>query len=131
MTPLPNLQELEKEIEANAISYAFSQGVPVDRCIANRTVEMWCQLWPDTSAGAAHSEADRGDMVMTEGYVTMFTYKFYDPQTQEAHELYSFTYGCNVEDGFLAMKSEMDAAFYEDWKNHNVIALWEVLAKYQ
>ena len=30
-----------------------------------------------------------------------------------------------------AMKEEMDEHFYEDWKAHNVIALWEVIAKYQ
>ena len=131
MTPLPDLQELERHVEANALGYAVSMGVPVDHCIANRTVEMWCQMWPDESAGRAHTEAERGKKVMTEGYVTMFTYKFYDPETQEAYELFSCTYGSSPDDGFLAMKQEMDEHFFEDWKNHSLIALWEVLAKYQ
>ncbi len=131
MTPLPNLQELEPIVEANAIAYAKSQGVPVEHCIANRTVEMWCQMWPDSTAGAAHSRDEIVDSIMTEGYVTMFTYKFYNPDDQSSRELYSFTYGCDAEDGFLAMKDEMEEGFFEAWKNHDVIALWEVIERYQ
>lgn len=131
MTQLPNLQELERVVEANAIAYAASQGVPVEKCIANRTVEMWCQMWPDSTAGAAHDRSEITDKEMTEGYVTLFTYKFYNPQDQAAYELYSFTYGTDPDNGFLAMKDEMDEGFFEDWKNHNVIALWQVLENYQ
>ncbi|MDC7292504.1 MULTISPECIES: hypothetical protein [unclassified Butyrivibrio] len=131
MTPLPDLQELERHIEANALGYAASQGVPVEHCIANRTVEMWCQMWPDESAGAAHTAAERGKAVMTEGYFTIFHYKFYDPRTQNSYELYSCTYGNNPDDGFLAMKEEMDEGFYEAWKNHDVMPLWQVLEIYQ
>ena len=131
MTQLPNLQELDKIVEVNALEYAKSQGVPVEKCIANRTVEMWCQMWPDSTAGAAHDKSEITDKVMTEGYVTLITYKFYNPKDQSARELYSFTYGNNVEDGFLAMKEEMDLHFFEDWKNHNVLALWQVIEKYQ
>jgi hypothetical protein len=131
MTPLPNLQELEKVVELNALEYAKSNGVPIEYCLANRTVEMWCQVWSDSSAGTAHEEADLGFPGLTEGYVTIFTYKFLDTRDQKAYELYSVTYGTNATDGFLAMKEEMDEHFYEDWKAHNVIALWEVIAKYQ
>ena len=131
MTPLPNLQELERRIEPGAIGYAASQGVPIERCIANRTVEMWCQLWDYETGGAAHSSAERGRKVMTEGYVTIFTYKFYDPKTQESQELYSVTYGDNVDDGFFAMGSEMDPGFFEAWKEHRFMALWEVIEQYQ
>ena len=74
MTPLPNLQELEKVVELNALEYAKSNGVPIEYCLANRTVEMWCQVWPDSSAGTAHEEADLGFPGLTEGYVTIFTY---------------------------------------------------------
>jgi hypothetical protein len=131
MTPLPNLQELERLIEPNALGYAVSQGVPIDHCIANRTVEMWCQMWPYETGGAAHSSAEKGQKVLTEGYVTIFTYKFYDPRSQEAYEMYSVTYGDNVDDGFLAMKTEMDPGFFEHWKNHSVLSLWEVIEQYQ
>ena len=131
MTQLPNLQELEPVIEANVLAYAKTQGVPIDKCIANRTVEMWCQMWPDSTAGAAHSKSEIQDKVMTEGYVTLFAYKFYNPEDQSAREAYSFTYGSDPENGFVAMKDEMDLAFYEDWKNHNVLALWQVIEKYQ
>ena len=119
MTEIPNLQKLEKEIEPKALSYAKSQGVAIEQCIADRKVEVWSQKWEGDATG------------ITEEYITIFTYEFYDSREQEKHVLYSCTYGTNSDNGFLAMKEEMDENFFRDMKAHNVITLQEVIEKYQ
>ncbi len=119
MTELPNLQKLEREIEPKALSYAKSQGVDIEHCIADRRVEVWSQKW-------------EGDMTGTvEEYITIFTYEFYDSNKQEKSVLYSCTYGTNADQGFLAMKDEMDEAFFKDLEIHKMISLQEVIQRYQ
>ncbi len=119
MTEIPNLQLLEKEIEPKALSYAKSQGVAIEHCIADRKVEVWSQKWDGDATG------------IIEEYITIFTYEFYDPNELEKHVLYSCTYGTDPDNGFLAMKKEMDENFFRDLKAHNVISLQEVIERYQ
>ncbi len=119
MTEIPNLQKLEREIYPKALAYAKSQGVAIENCIADRKVELWPQKWEEDTTG------------ITEEYITIFTYEFYDHNEQEKHVLYSCTYGTDSDNGFLAMKEEMDEGFFRDWKDHNVITLQEVIERYQ
>ncbi len=119
MKEIPNLQKLERIIEPKALGYAKEQGVDIEHCIAERSVELWSQKWEEDATG------------IIEDYITIFTYEFYDYKKQEKSILYSCTYGTDPANGFLAMKDEMDENFFIDLEKHKMISLEQVIQKYQ
>ena len=70
---IPNLVELEENAKKKAIQYLYQKQKIDNYQWIDTDINVWRQLWGDTSAGASKDRHYMAGSAMTYGYITFIT----------------------------------------------------------
>ena len=127
---IPDVKEMVKEIQKKAFKVLLDKGLISDYHDMDIDVEMWRQIWPNTSAGCSKKSSYMAGNAMTPGYVTHFTIYFRNFCEADIPKVHVLVYGTSTDDGILGIEGELEDVFFEDIRRHQVKELWQALKEY-
>ena len=125
---IPNLIELEENAKKKAIQYLYQKQKIDNYQWIDTDINVWRQLWGDTSAGASKDKHYIAGCAMTYGYITFITVTVNANNKQ--YIVYTVYYNGEKDKGFIALEEEIDKSFFDDVKKHCIKPLWEAFEKY-
>ena len=125
---IPNLVEIEENEKKKAIQYLYQKQKIDDYQWIDTDINVWRQLWGDTSTGASKDRHYMAGSAMTYGYITFITVTVNANNKQYIG--YTVYYNGEKDKGFIALKEEIDKSFFDDVKKHCIKPLWEAFEKY-